>query len=270
MPAAHSQEQFEPEVHWAYASFFGTGWYKISDSREAFVVSAAPRWTVGEAGIDDQGKRSFDYTFRVPVTLGLTRFNLDDISGILDLDNVASLSVGFSADVDIPVSNKFSLRPIAEVGYGTVLGESDSAWSWRTELRGKYAFESGKLDWALLAGIGITGYEPDDGESDDFAYASLAAEFAYPVNWWSSQDNQTMLYWNIGYMDFIDELQFETGPLRVDSIANYWMFGMALGRRDKPIKIWFFNFDRLGLAYKYSETGRLRGIKVLFRSIYDF
>lgn len=270
IPPALSQQPVEPDVHWAYASFFGTGWYKVSDSREAFIVSAAPRWTVGEAGIDEQGKRKFDYTFRVPVTLGLTRFDQGSLGEIFDIDNISTLSIGFSADIDIPVTHKFSLRPIAEVGYGAVLGESDRAWNWRTEVRSKYEFESGKLDWALLANIGIAGYEPNDGESDDFSFVSLGAEFAYPVSWWSSQQSQTMLYWNLGYVDFIDEIEFATGPpIQVDSVANYWQFGMALGKRDKPINIWFLKFDRIGLAYKYSDTGRLRGIKVLFRSLYD-
>jgi hypothetical protein len=268
-PATYGQQEPEPDVHWAYASFFGTGWYKISDSREAFVVRAAPRWTVGQSGVDEQGKRKFDYTLRVPVTLGLTRFDLNDISGVIDPDNLSTMSVGFSTDINIPVNDRFSLRPIAEVGYGTVLGESEYAWSWRTELRSRYMFEAGKLDWALLASIGITGYEPNDGESDDFSFASLGAEFAYPINWMSSEDSQTMLYWHLGYMDFIDEIKFSSGPTRVDTVGNYWQFGLAMGRRDKPVKIWFLKFDRLGLGYKYSDTGRLRGITFVFRSLYD-
>lgn len=256
-------------MHWAYASFFGTGWYRVSDTAEAFVVRTSPRWTVGEAGFNDQGKRSFAYTFRVPVTLGLTRFDLDDIPSIIDLDNLSTLSIGFSADIDIPVSNRFSLRPIAEVGYGGVLGESDRAWIWRTELRSRYGFEAGELDWALLARAGVAGIEPNDGESHDFSFASLAAEFAYPVSWWSSKQDQTMLYWILSYTSFIEDMEFSAGPLGVESVANYWQLGMALGKRDKPIKIWFLKFDRLGLAYQHSDTGRFRGIEILFGSLYD-
>jgi len=266
---AFGQDNMAPDIHWAYASFFGTGWYKVSDTREAFVIRAAPRWTVGEAGFDEEGNRSFDYTFRVPVTLGLARFGFDDIPGIVDPDNVSTLSVGFSGDIDIPVTEKFSLRPIAEIGYGTELGEGRSAWTWRTEVRSRYMFEAGKLDWALLAGVGITGFEPNDGDSDNFSYVSLATEVSQPIRWMSTQDRQTMLYWHLGYMDFIDEIEFASGPARVDSVGNYWQFGLAMGRRNDPIKIWFLKFDRLGLAYKYSDTGMLRGITFVFRSIYD-
>jgi hypothetical protein len=268
-PATYAQEEAAPDVHWAYASFFGTGWYKVSNTSEAFVVRASPRWAIGASDIDDRGNRKFGYTLRVPVTFGLTRFELDDIPGLIDFNNLSTLSVGFGADVDIPVNERFSLRPTAEFGFGSVLGESEHAWTWRTELRSRYMFETDKLDWALLAGIGITGYEPNDGESDDFSYASLAAEFAHPIKWRSSENIQTMLYWHLGYMEFIDNIEFASGLAAVDSVTNYWQLGLAMGKREEPVSIWFMKFDRLGLAYKYSDTGRLRGITLVFRSLYD-
>ena len=71
-----SQALVEPTTHWAYASFFGTGWYKINDERSAFILRVAPRWTVGEANIDDEGNRDIAYTFRVPMTLGLPQIEI--------------------------------------------------------------------------------------------------------------------------------------------------------------------------------------------------
>jgi len=266
---AWSQDLIEPRTHWAYASFFGTGWYKINDERSAFVVRAAPRWTVGESGFDDQGNREIAYTFRVPVTLGLSKLDFEDVPGTLDPDNLATASLNFSADADIPVTERFSLRPSAEVGYGTVLGESDYAWTYKAEVRSRYAIGSGKLDWALLAGAGLVGYEPNEGPADDFTYVAGGAEFGYPINWPRSKNDQTMLYWHVSYTDFIDEIEFKTGIEEVDSVANYWQVGLAIGKKREPVKIWFFKFDRLGLAYNFSTTGELRGIKFVFRSVYE-
>ena len=42
-----------------------------------------------------------------------------------------------------------------------------------------------------------------------------------------------------------------------------------MGKRDKPVRMWRLSFDRLGLAYNFSTTGELRGIKFVFRSLYD-
>jgi hypothetical protein len=33
--------------------------------------------------------------------------------------------------------------------------------------------------------------------------------------------------------------------------------------------LWFLSFDRLGLAYDLSPSGELRGIKFVFRSLYE-
>ena len=266
---AWSQLEPEPNFHWAYASFFGTGWYKINDERSAFIIRAAPRWTVGEAEIDAQGNRSIAYTFRTPITLGLSKFDFDDIPGIIDPDNVATGSVGFSADADIPITKRFSLRPSAELGLGTILGESGSAWTYKAEVRSKYAFQSGKLDWALLGELGYVGFNPKRGHSDDFGFIAAGMEFAYPVSWPRSDNGQTMLYWHASYTDFLDEVEFSAGNQELDSVGNYWQLGLALGKRDKPVKIWFLKFDRLGLAYNHSTTGELRGIKFVFRSMYE-
>jgi len=266
---AWSQQAVEPSFHWAYASFFGTGWYKVNDERSAFIIRVAPRWTFGEADIDEQGNRSISYTLRTPLTLGLSKLDFADIPGIIDPDNVTTAGINFSADADVPVTKRLSLRPSAEFGYGTILDESGSAWTYKAEIRSQYTFRSGKLDWALLGGLGYVGYNPDRGPSDDFTYVTAGMEFAYPVSWPRSNNNQTMLYWHVTYTDFLDEIDFNTGIGKQESIAKNWQFGLALGKRDEPVRIWFLNFDRLGLAYNYSATGDLRGIKFVFRSLYE-
>ena len=266
---AQEPEPFEPTIHWAYASFFGTGWYKINDQRSGFIVRAPFRWTVGEAQIDEDGERQIAYTIRLPFTLGLARLDFEDIAGILDSDNLATASANISLDADIPVTQRFHVRPVAEMGYSTIIDESDWAWTYRAEVKTRTTFEAGKLDWALLFDYGIVGYEPNRGDSDDFEFAAAGLEFGYPVDWFSSTDGQTMLYWHLGYTDFLDEIEVQTGVEEFDSVANYWQVGIALGKLDEPVHIWRLNFDRLGLAYNLSTTGELRGIKFVFRSLYD-
>ena len=266
---AQDAEPFEPTIHWAYASFFGTGWYKINDQRSGFIVRAPFRWTVGEAQIDKDGERQIAYTIRLPFTLGLARLDFEDIPSILDSDNLATASANISVDADIPVTQRFHVRPVAEVGYSTILDESDWAWTYRAEIKTRTTFEAGKLDWAILFDYGIVGYEPNRGESDDFEFAAAGVEFGYPVKWFGSGDGQTMLYWHLTYTDFLDEIEVRTGIEEFDSVANYWQAGIAMGKRDKPVRMWRLSFDRLGLAYNFSTTGELRGIKFVFRSLYD-
>jgi len=264
-----SQQIIEPTIHWAYSSFFGTGWYKLNDERSAYVLSAAPRWDLGDARFNAEGDRKIAYTIRLPATVGVASLDFDDIPGIIDPDNFTVGSVGVGLDADIPVTSRFSLRPNAQLSYGRIFGESESAWIYGAEFKGRYTFGSGQLDWAILARLGLAGYTSNLSESDDFVYAAVGAEFGYPVSWFGDRNHQTMLYWHLGFTDFIDEVRFPLGIDEFDSVANYWQIGAAIGRREKPLRVWFMEFDRFGLAYNYSTSGELRGIKLVFRSLYD-
>ncbi len=264
-----AQEDPEPTVHWAYSPYFGTGWYKVNETRSAYVLQTKPRRTFGEAEINDQGERTLEYTFRVPITLGLNKFDFHDLEGIIDPGNLSTLSVNFGADVIIPISRQFSIRPVAEIGYGTILDESESAWNYRAEMRAQYTFEPGKVDWALLGGAGYVGYTPNVGDSNHFTFANLGAEVTHPISWMSSADRQTLLHWNLGFTSFFGDLKFEPELQGSDSVGNFWSFGIAVGRRNAPFRIGFLKFDRIGLAYNYSIAGRLRGVKFIFRTMYD-
>ena len=270
-PTAIAQEsdQVSPTIHWAYASFFGTGWYKINDQRNGFAVRAPLRWTFGEAGFDESGDRQIAYTLRLPFTVGLARLDFEDVPGVLDPDNLVTASANISLDADIPITKRFHVRPVAEVGYSKVLDDSDRAWTYRAEVKTRTKFEYGKLDWALLFDYGIVGYEPNQGDADDFEFAAVGLEFGYPVNWLSSLEGQTMLHWSLVYTDFIDEIEVRTGIEEFDSVANFWQASISLGKRDKPVQLWRLSFDRLGLAYNFSTTGELRGVKFVFRSLYE-
>ena len=52
-------------------------------------------------------------------------------------------------------------------------------------------------------------------------------------------------------------------------ITDQWEFGVSLRRAEKRIKIWFLSFDRLGLAYRFSSSGDLKGISFIFRSVFE-
>jgi hypothetical protein len=266
---ATAQEASMPTVHWAYASYFGTGWYKISKQQSAFIANFAPplasgrtRWFGGRDG-------EAVYSIRLPLTVGLTRLDFDDVGGILDPENYSTVSAGLRADVDVPVSERFSWRPSVQLSYGTVIGESEDAWTYRGDVRARYRFGSGELDSAIIGAAGLVGYDARDGLDDSFTYAALGAEFAYPLPWFESKDSRTLFYWHVLYTDLLNRMKVQSRFDEFEEITNYWQAGLAFGREDRPIKLWFLSFDRLGLAYNVSPSGELRGIKFVFRSIYE-
>lgn len=59
------------QVHWASAAFFGTGWYRVSDNRNAFIFRIPPRQVVRESGWHENGDRKLGVEILYPLSLGL-------------------------------------------------------------------------------------------------------------------------------------------------------------------------------------------------------
>jgi len=266
---ALSQETSEPAVHWAYASFFGTGWYKISDQQSAFIANFAPRWTSFDTGWSKVADREAVLTVRIPVTVGVAQLDFEDVPGTLDPENFSAVSAGLRADLDLPVTARLSVRPSVQLSWGSVIGENDHAWTYRGDVRGRYTFVAGNLDWSLIGATGLVGYDGNRGADDSFTYATLGAEFTYPVGWFSSPESQTLVHWHVLYTDFLNRVEVQGDAGQTVEVTNYWQAGLAFGKKYKPIKVWFLKFDRLGLAYDISPSGELRGIKFVFRSLYE-
>ena len=263
--------QIRPDgsIHWAYASYFGTGWYNINDERRAFVLRGTPRWQYREAEWHEDGSRTIGINFRMPLTVGLQTFDFRDIPDALDPENLTTVSLNASVDFEIPINARWSVRPTVEGGYGRVLDGSDSAWTYKTGIRSQYRFQHGKLDWALIAVLGYVGYSSKNFSSDDFTFGGLALEFGYPLGWLDKEGAPYRLYWHAGYMEMLDEVEFGVSGEPRHEISNYWDAGLAIGKTGKPIEISFLRFDRLGLAYRVSKNGSLKGVSVIFRSLFE-
>jgi hypothetical protein len=270
LPAASiAQESTPPSAHWAYSAYFGTGWYRVSGDRNVYIVRMTPRWTWSDASLDDAGKRTVGLQVRAPISVGLDRFDYNDIPGAIDIDNVSFLSANPGIDVEIPINHMWSLRPYASLGFGRSLGNSDSAWTYWAGVKSRVAFRSGKLNWQLLNQVGFVGYTPNEGRSDAIWPIMTGLEFDYPVGAPTSDGDQLLLHWRAAYTVFEADLDFARGNTVVRTITDQWEIGVAFARRDSQIPIWFLKFDMLGLGYRASASGDLTAVTFLFRSLFD-
>jgi len=270
LPATGGTQETGPSpVHWAYSAYFGTGWYRVSGDRDVFVVRMTPRWTWSDASLDANGSRVVGAHFKLPVSVGLDQFEFDDALDAVDVDNVSFLSVNPGIDIEFPINSIWSLRPYASIGYGQALGSSESAWTYWGGIKSRVELHSGKFNWRLLNQVGIVGYTPNEGPSDSFSPLMAGFEFDHPMGSSADSRQQMLLHWHASYTVFGDDLVFSGDPTVNRSISDQWELSVALGRRDSPIRIWFLNFDRLGLGYRTSSNGDLKGITFVFRSMFD-
>lgn len=272
LPAATpAQESPAPSasVHWAYSAYFGTGWYRVSGDRDVFVVRMTTRWTWAEPSLDENGNRKVGIEFKAPISLGLDNFDYNDVLGAVDLENVSFFSVNPGIDVEVPINNTWSLRPYASAGYGRAFDGSASAWTYWAGVKSRLSFRSGKVNWRLLNQVGFVGYTPNDGPDDVIWPVMAGLEFDSPVGGPTPEGDQLLLHWRAAYTVFADNLEFTGSPTVNMSVRDQWEIGVAVARRDSRIPIWFLNFDMLGLGYRASTNGDLRGVTFLFRSLFD-
>ena len=266
---AGAQETTRNSIHWAYSSYFGSGWYTVGEDQDVYVLRMTPRWEKQEARFTEDGGRTIGIEFLFPITTGLNTFSLDDIPGTADPDNLASLSVTPAIDVVVPVSERWWLRSYATIGWGTLLDDSESAWTYATGLVSRYTFENGRLNWALLNSVSFVGSTPSNGSSDSFWPLMAGLEFDYPLGNFKLDNEQLLLSWHGTYTRFQGNLEDLIVDPSSEPISDQWEFGVALRKRNDRIKIGWFRFDRLGLAYRFSSSGDLKGIKFIFRSVFE-
>lgn len=264
-----AQETTTDSIHWAYSSYFGSGWYTIGADQEAFVLRMTPRWEKQEASFSEDGERTIGIEFLFPITVGLDKFSLGDIPGAADPDNLASLSVTPAIDIIVPVTERWWLRPYAAIGWGFVLDGSESAWTYSTGVASRYTFEHGKLNWALVNSLSFVGSTPSNGPSDNFWPLMAGLEFDYPLGSLKLDDEQVLLAWHGTYTSFEGSLDVLLEDPTIEPITDQWEFGVAFRKRNGRIKIGWFKFDRLGIGYRFSSSGDLKGIKFIFRSVFD-
>jgi hypothetical protein len=255
--------EIEP-VHWAYSSFFGTGWYQVEGARSVFVLRLPPRQTVRESGFNEAGERKIGVEIRYPLTLGL--HNIDDLPGIIDSDNFGTVSFTPGVELEIPINKRWYLRTAAHLGWGTDLRSDESAWIYYVGVKSRYSFPGRKVDWYLLNSLYYAGFTPDRGESDRLAVAQLGVELRQPLSKATFLGRSIDLHWTLMYSFMGKELHFDLPEGRFEPIDDQFEASIAMGFRNGPYKLWFFNIHRLGIGYKFSSDGQFKAITLSTRS----
>jgi len=256
------------QVHWAMGAFFGTGWYKVDDNRNMYIFRIPPRQSLSESSIDDKGQRKLGIEILYPLTFGL--HDLDEIPDFIDFDNFATVSFTPGIQLEIPVTEKWYLRPYAHFGWGTETNSSDSAWIYYGGIKSRYVLGSGRTEWALLNGLYFAGYKPEFENRGRFGSFMTGLEYARPLRNFELGGDALWLNGHITFNYFFDKLNFHVDDDLVESVDDQWEIGLALSKGSKKMKFWFFHFEHVGLSYKWSSNRTYRAISVNLRSPFTY
>jgi hypothetical protein len=259
----------EKQVHWAVAAFFGTGWYSVDDNRSAYIFRIPPRQTVREAGWYANGKRKLGVEIQYPLALGLHK--LDDLPDFIEFDNYGTITFTPGVQVEIPVNENWSLRPYGHLGFGYEKQSGEWAGIWYGGLKSRYKLgESERLRWSLLNAVYYAGYKPEFKDRGRYASVMAGLEFNQPLSRFKLAGDPVWLNWHVTYNYLFDRLNFHVDEENVESIEDQWEVGVALGKGQRKVKIWFLSFEHVGLSYKWSSNGTYRAISFNLRSPFTY
>jgi hypothetical protein len=257
-------------IHWAYASYFGTGSYELSNGQSVYILSAEPGWEIRESELSESG-RQLGFRLKFPVAIGAYHFDPSNLGETLQIDNVSMLSAVPGLEVDIPLNEKWSLRPLAHVGWGTEIHGDASAWIYRGGLKSEGKFTATRFNWALINGLTLIGYHGDSQDYDSTLSLLNAVEFDHTLMHKRLAGRPVQLHWHVGYTAYFDDAKFtaRTADLAPVQISNEWEIGGAFSTGEHRLGIRRLRWDRVGIAYRFSTDGSFKGIRLTFKSLYD-
>ena len=262
-PAAEASR----DIHWAYSSFLGTGFYRVSNDREVFVLDMPFSWDWREPGAGGQGWSDVGVQFDFPVTVGVHR--LDFLGGTLDPENFGTLSFTPGVDLRYALTDRWMLRGYAHAGGGVDLSEDESAWIWDAGLRVRYGAPSERFDWGVLGEVFHAGYNPETGPAGSLGGFGLGAEGETPIAWRAADGGALSATFDLRYRWYADGLTFRGRGDTEISIRDEWRFFAGFRFRDRPLRAWFYSFDRFSVGYRISSDGQFRGVTVSFSAPLD-
>lgn len=266
--AQYAKAEPEKQVHWASAAFFGTGWYRVDDNRKTFIFRVPWRQRIREAGWDEGGERKLGIEIIYPVSLGMHQ--LDELPDFIEFDNYGTITFTPGVAVEIPINPRWDLRPYAHYGLGYEETSSEWAQIYYGGITSRYVLDEGDgLNWHLLNGVAYAGYKPEYKNRGHYGSVMAGLEAQQRLNRFTLAGAPAWLNWHLTYDYMFDNLNFHVTQDEVVTIRDQWEFGLALSRGDRKIKIWFLEFEQLGMSYKVSSNGKYRALSFNLRSRFD-
>ena len=267
LPASlHADDSGFQTVHWAYSAFFGTGWYQIDDNRSVFALNLPFRQTVRPSSITKSGQRKIGFEIHYPLTLGF--HNIDDLPGIIEPDNFGTITFTPGLELEIPLSQRWYLRPFINVGWGNELQTNNSSWIYYSGIKSRFTFPADTDNWSLINNLYYAGYNPEIGKSDDLAALLTAVEYRQVLKHSRSSGKPIDLHWSLGYSYLFNDLDFAQTKGGFDSFNDQFIAGLAYSRRNDPFKLGWLKFSRIGLEYRFSSNRTFNGISLNFNSLF--
>lgn len=238
---------------WYYSAVFGTGSYSIGN-RDVFVVTVPYENQLRPASDD-----KYEILWQFPVTLGFYDYEWQDIGDLEIPTDVATLTVLPGIKYIIPVTNSWTIKPFANLGYGKEFDGGEEAWIYSAGVRSLYKIRQDQ--WRISFGSAL--YYAGNTRKDETDLGFAAFEAAIDINHatdWKLNEQQVYLggYAAVYLFSNLEFVQSDDASLEV---TDQYELGLTLSA-SKELTIMGVEMERIGLGYIYSKN--LRAIRLMF------
>lgn len=268
--AAATATDVEPSdaIPWAFAPLLGTGRYEIADDTLVQSLGYAPRKRFRAAALDGAGGRRIGIELRVPLVVSTYRTDLAGLAS-LSLDDVGTFAIVPGVEIDIPVGERFSVKPLAYAGYGREFHGGPSAAVYWAGIKARTAFARGELDIDLVTSLRYAGFNAGDGDSGDVVPLRAGVEITQPMPDRKLADEPLALYWHAAHTHYVDDDAGHASDPVPRNVNDEWELGISFGKHDGRLRLGFLSWDRVGFAVTLDSGADLSGARLIFNSLYD-
>jgi hypothetical protein len=243
------------QINWYYAHEFGTGAYKVGDTTvEIFRVPIS--YTL-RAKTDHR----WGVKFILPFTFGYHNFKYEvkDIIDKIFEEDFASVTITPGMELEIPFFYDSTMFPYLYAGYGDETSGGTNAWIYGSGLRilNDYQWRTSKV--VLGGAFTYSGYNSSDGQKRATTSLRFGVNMITPFNVKVLNRTPAVGVHFIMFFYF-DELDFESEERQPLELTNEYEVAVTLGTK-RPMSFLGMDFDRFGLAYRWSDE--LRAIKLI-------
>ncbi len=252
MPVAKAKEDVNV-INWYYANMFGTGYYKVGDTRVG-ILQMPFTYTFKTI----RGKQD-DYGIKllVPVSAGFHSF---DFNELFDLpNNVATLSVVPGIELEYLVSESWVLKPYANIGVGEEFTQKVWSWIYGAGIKSRWILPFQNGEFTLGNSLNYAGYSASEGSTRAMISFVTGLNWVTPLNFTLFNRN-TNLGTHLVYYGYLNEIDFIEGNKEPFTVRNEFEIALTLGTH-KPRTFLGFDYARYGLAFRYGEN--LRAVRLV-------
>ncbi len=237
-------------INWWYSATFGTGFYKVGPIvatviRLPFSYQLRPM-EGGNVGVN----------LLLPVTVAAYHLNLNELDQLNPRHYVAAASILPGAEVEIPMTERWRLKPFAQAGVGSEFTDIPLiAYMYTAGVKSLYRFPGDDYRVSLGNALFLAGYRVRDGSEQQSLGAfqiGLNLETPWSMDLWNGPAYFNTHLITTSYYSRLAFANPEPGRL---SVYREYQIGFSF-RVGRPVSVMGFGADTFGLGFRFAENVR--------------